>query len=252
MNRFRFAGMMLLTLLLAAPIASAQDGWPGCPWGAAYEELEHGYVAECFIATTATESIAPKAAGLAAPAPAVSPNQGWPGCPWGAAYEELEHGYVAECFIATAATGSIPGVAERRPTMSRTFNQMVGEALADVPSISPLEARSRMAADPKVLMIDVRDAADIAATGIIPGAIAISYGALTYQADNEVPEGWRAPQLADRSRPIITTCILGPLGALGGKLLHDMGFTDVSILQGGVQAWTDAGLLTQPFPPKGS
>jgi len=131
--------------------------------------------------------------------------------------------------------------------MSRTFNQMAAEALADVPSISPEEAHRRMAADPKVLMIDVRDAADIAATGIIPGAVAISYGALTYQADTEVPEGWRSAQLADRSRPIITTCILGPLGALGGKLLHDMGFTDVSILEGGVQAWTDAGLPTQPF-----
>ena len=131
--------------------------------------------------------------------------------------------------------------------MSRTFNQMAAEALAEVPSISPEEAHRRMAADPKVLMIDVRDAADIAATGIIPGAVAISYGALTYQADNEVPESWRAAQLADRSRPIITTCILGPLGALGGKLLHDMGFTDVSILEGGVQAWTDAGLPTQPF-----
>jgi rhodanese-related sulfurtransferase len=44
------------------------------------------------------------------------------------------------------------------------------------------------------------------------------------------------------ARPIVTTCILGPLGALGGKLLHDMGFTNVQILEGGVQAWIDAGL----------
>ncbi|MFZ2420533.1 MAG: rhodanese-like domain-containing protein, partial [Anaerolineae bacterium] len=64
----------------------------------------------------------------------------------------------------------------------------------------------------------------------------------TYLADNEVPESWRDPRLADRSRPIITTCILGPLGAIGGKLLHDMGFTNVQILEGGVQAWIEAGL----------
>jgi hypothetical protein len=37
---------------------------------------------------------------------------------------------------------------------------------------------------------------------------------------------------ADRSRPVITTCILGPLGALGGKLLTDMGSSDVKILAG--------------------
>jgi rhodanese-related sulfurtransferase len=248
MNRFGFAGMMLFTLLLAAPMASAQDDWPSCPWGAAYEELVHGYVAECFTATTASESIASKAAGLAAPAPEVIPEQGWPGCPWGYGFNPMIHGDVLECLNRPpAATEAASKPAGRSRIMSRTFNQMVGEALADVPSISPVEARSRMAANPKVLMIDVRDAADIAATGIIPGAIAISYGALTYQADNEVPEGWRAPQLADRSRPIITTCIVGPLGALGGKLLHDMGFTDVSILQGGVQAWIDAGLPTQPL-----
>ena len=105
-----------------------------------------------------------------------------------------------------------------------------------------------MDSDRNTLVIDVRDAADITASGIIPGAVAISYGALTYQADNGVPPEWRSPQLADRSRPIITNCQVGPLGALAGKLLHDMGFTNVSILAGGIQAWKDAGFPTQKFP----
>jgi rhodanese-related sulfurtransferase len=123
-----------------------------------------------------------------------------------------------------------------------TFGQMAAEALAVVPSLTPAEARQRLAAYPDTLVIDVRDAADVAQTGTVPGAANFSYGALTYLADNQVPETWREPQLADRSRPIITTCILGPLGAMGGKLLHDMGFTDVSVLDGGVQAWIEAGL----------
>jgi hypothetical protein len=37
-------------------------------------------------------------------------------------------------------------------------------------------------------VIDVRDAADIAMTGTVPGAVNISLGSLTYKADNEVPE----------------------------------------------------------------
>jgi rhodanese-related sulfurtransferase len=57
-------------------------------------------------------------------------------------------------------------------------------------------------------------------------------------ADNEVPQEWREPELEDRSRPIITVCEVGPLGALAGKLLQDMGFTNVSILEGGTQAWS--------------
>lgn len=123
-----------------------------------------------------------------------------------------------------------------------TFGQMAAAAFAAVPGVTPREAQARLAANPDTLVIDVRDAADIAQTGTIPGAVNLSFGALTYLADNEVPEDWRDPRLADRSRPIITTCILGPLGALGGKLLHDMGFTNVSILAGGVQAWIEAGL----------
>lgn len=128
------------------------------------------------------------------------------------------------------------------PAQTTTFAGLAAAALAAVPSVTPAEAQRRLAADPYTLVIDVRDAADVAVTGTVPGALNISYGALTYQADHQAPEPWRAPQLSDHDRPIITTCILGPLGALGGKLLHDMGFTDVAILEGGVQAWMEAGL----------
>jgi rhodanese-related sulfurtransferase len=106
-----------------------------------------------------------------------------------------------------------------------------------------------MEQDPNTLVIDPRDAADIPATGIIPGAMAISYGSLTYRADNEVPPEWRELELQDRSRPIITACRSGPLGALAGKLLQDMGFTNVSILEGGTQAWKDAGFPVDEFEP---
>lgn len=126
--------------------------------------------------------------------------------------------------------------------LSKTFGRMAEEAFRAVPTIKAADLQRRQKKEPDLLVIDVRDAADIAQTGTVPGAVNLSYGALTYLADNEVPEGWRDPRLADRSRPIITTCILGPLGAMGGKLLHDMGFTNVSVLEGGVQAWIEAGL----------
>jgi len=129
--------------------------------------------------------------------------------------------------------------------MAKTFNQMVAEAMAEVPVISPAEAHRQMQEDPRTLVIDPRDAVDISATGIISEAMNISYGALTYKADNELPPEWREPELEDRSRPIITTCETGELGALAGKLLKDMGFSNVSILEGGTQAWKDAGFPTQ-------
>jgi rhodanese-related sulfurtransferase len=123
----------------------------------------------------------------------------------------------------------------------KTFNLMVTEALAEVPTISPAEADQAMRSNPNTLVIDVRDAADIAATGLIPGAVNISLGSLTYKADNEVPQEWRDPKLENRARPIITTCESGGMAALAGKLLKDMGFTNVRILKGGTVAWKAAG-----------
>ena len=128
--------------------------------------------------------------------------------------------------------------------MAKTFNQMAEEAMSEVPVINAVEAHQRIEKNPGTLVIDPRDAADVAATGMVAGAMNISYGALTYQADNELPEDWRNPELQDRSRPIITACEVGPLGALAGKLLKDMGFTNVSILEGGLEAWKEAGFST--------
>ena len=130
-------------------------------------------------------------------------------------------------------------------TMPKAFGQMVSEATAAVPALKPAEVQLRQKQDPNTLVIDVRDAADIAATGRIPGAVNISYGSLTYKADQGVPQEWRDPRLQDRSRPIITNCTLGPLGALGAKLLKDMGFTNVAFVEGGIQGWKDAGLPTE-------
>ncbi len=84
----------------------------------------------------------------------------------------------------------------------------------------------------------------IPVTGVIPGAVNISLGTLTYKADNEVPPDWRDRNLADRSRPIITTCETGEMAALAGKLLKDMGFTNARILKGGTVAWKDVGYPT--------
>ena len=129
--------------------------------------------------------------------------------------------------------------------MAKTFKQMVDEATGEVPTVNPAEARKRMQQDPRTLVVDVRDAAEINATGMIPDAMNISLGTLTYKADNEIDESWREPALKDRARPIITTCEIGPMAALGGKLLKDMGFANVSILEGGTQAWKDAGFPTK-------
>jgi rhodanese-related sulfurtransferase len=128
--------------------------------------------------------------------------------------------------------------------MAKTFRQMVAEAREGTPAVSPQEAERRMREEPNTLVVDVRDAQDLGGTGIIPGALNVSLGTLPIRADQELPEAMRNSELQDRERPIITTCGGGGQASLAAKLLKDMGFQNVSIMEGGTNGWKQAGLPT--------
>ncbi len=132
--------------------------------------------------------------------------------------------------------------------MAKTFMQMVAEAEAEVPGINVEEAQQRLRNDPATLVVDVRDLAERRASVMVAGAIPISTGTLPIAADTEVPEAWRDPRLQDRSTAVITVCDLGPMSAIAAKTLKEMGFTNVTYLEGGTQAWKEAGLPTEPPP----
>ena len=128
--------------------------------------------------------------------------------------------------------------------MAKTFMQMVQEAKAEVPGVSPVEAQRRFLEDPDALLLEVRDAGNIPVDEKAPNAVNVSLGTLPIRADLEVPEERRDLRLQDRSRQVVTTCGLGNLAALGARLLKEMGFTNVAYMEGGMQAWKDAGLPT--------
>jgi len=128
--------------------------------------------------------------------------------------------------------------------MAMSFMQMAEEAMAQVQGISANEVQKRLEQDSNTLLVDVRDAADISSTGLAAGASNISLGMLPVKADLELPEDWRDPGLQDRSRPVITTCQLGPNGAIAARVLKDMGFTNVHYMDGGMEAWKADGLPT--------
>ena len=129
--------------------------------------------------------------------------------------------------------------------MAKTFGQMVSEAREQVEVLSPQDAQAKMQGDPNVVVVDVREAEDIASTGSVPGAVNIPLGVLPLKADTELPESTRDARLQDRSTPVITTCGGGGQAALAAKLLKDMGFTNVSMIDGGTRGWKAAGLPTE-------
>jgi len=125
--------------------------------------------------------------------------------------------------------------------MEKSFSERVAEAKAEVPAISPQAARERKEQDPNILFIDPRNAADISAsTGIIPGALNLPLGRLNESADADLPG-----ELASRSRPIVTACQAGPMGALAAHALKKRGFTNVCFMDGGTQGWLNAGYPTR-------
>lgn len=124
--------------------------------------------------------------------------------------------------------------------MEKSFSERVAEAKAEVPAISPQAARERKEQDSNILFIDPRNAADISAsTGIIPGALNLPLGKLNESADADLPG-----ELASRSRPIVTACQAGPMGALAAHALKKRGFTNVCFMDGGTQGWLNAGFPT--------
>lgn len=125
--------------------------------------------------------------------------------------------------------------------MAKTFKEMVTEARANVSGISSAEAREKMKENPDTLVIDVQDAKDAGACGLIPSSVNISLGMLPIRADLELPEHLREPRLADRNKPVIVTCGAGGQASLGAYLLKQMGFTDVAYIDGGTTAWKEAG-----------
>ena len=118
----------------------------------------------------------------------------------------------------------------------KTVQQMLADAEARVPRISPDEAKG-LVGRPDVLFLDVREPAEVAASGKVPGAVAIPRGLVEFRADPASPMHDAA---FDRAKTVVAYCASGGRSALVGKVLKDMGYENVRNL-GGFKGWVDAG-----------
>ena len=124
--------------------------------------------------------------------------------------------------------------------MNKTFNKSVKESRE---SLDIIEHTLKNLIDKKedLTIIDVNDKEETDSRGMIQGAFNISLGTLHYKADQEVPESFKDNRIQDRNKKVVVTCGLGLCAAIGGKLLKDMGFKDVVLLDGGVGKWVEDG-----------
>lgn len=119
--------------------------------------------------------------------------------------------------------------------MTTGVKQMLESANANVPKITPDQAAG-MIAKGNTLVLDVRDAPEVAASGRIAGAVNVSRGMLEFRADPESPHH---DQNFEKGKTVILYCVSGGRASLAGKLLKDMGYDHVYNL-GGFKDWTGA------------
>ncbi len=124
--------------------------------------------------------------------------------------------------------------------MNQSIMDIVAAAKNVVPSISAQEA-VKLRGRNDVLFVDVRDAEEVAETGMIAGAINISRGMLEFRADETTPYHNEA---FSRDKKVILYCASGGRSALSGKALLDMGYADVWNL-GAFKDWEESGLPTE-------
>ena len=129
--------------------------------------------------------------------------------------------------------------------MATSVKEMLEAANAAVPKISAAQARDMMGKG-DTLVVDVRDAPELAASGKVAGAVHVSRGMLEFRADPQSP--YHDKSFA-KDKTVILYCGSGGRAALAGKMLKDLGYDRVYNL-GGFKDWADAGgEVEKPIEP---
>ena len=115
-------------------------------------------------------------------------------------------------------------------TVALIYNEIAGR-LSGIRRLGPAEVTA-LINHGNALLVDVRGASDFE-----KGHIAGSKNVQMTQFD---PEN---KQLAPaKSLPVVMVCKVGQTASLAAKRLRKAGFTDVAVLEGGIQAWQAADL----------
>ncbi len=127
-----------------------------------------------------------------------------------------------------------------QPPTRTTVGDLLAEARAELRRVSPAEA-DRAAAEGAVL-VDIRSDSQRAADGLLPCAKHIPRNALEWRLDPSSEH--RDRDCTRRGLRIILICDEGYQSSLAAATLRRFG-VDATDVEGGVQAWREAGLRIQ-------
>lgn len=120
----------------------------------------------------------------------------------------------------------------------KTVEQLLREARTRLARLGPEEARRAL--EEGALLIDIRSDGQRERDGLIPGAKVVPRNELEWKLDPD--SDYRDPELARPDAEVIVCCNAGYQSSLAAAALQDLGFERATDLDGGFQAWRDAGL----------
>jgi len=116
--------------------------------------------------------------------------------------------------------------------------EVVARAKATIKECTVTQARKVLT--PSTLLIDIREPAEFN-RGHIPGAVLSPRGLLEFEIHPLVQRTATEADVAAEDRQIILYCGTGGRSALAAETLTNMGYRDVTSMDGGIVAWSTAG-----------
>ena len=120
----------------------------------------------------------------------------------------------------------------------KSSQTLIKEALEEVKTISPEQALD-LVNNNKCNLIDIRDAIELQKTGKIENSSNIPRGLLEFWIHPD-SEFFRNEKL-DKNKEIVLFCAAGGRSALAAKTLKNMGFKNVSHIDGGLASMKNSG-----------
>ena len=120
----------------------------------------------------------------------------------------------------------------------KSSQTLIKEALEEVKTISPEQALD-LINNNKCNLIDIRDAIELQKTGKIENSSNIPRGLLEFWIHPD-SEFFRNEKL-DKNKEIVLFCAAGGRSALAAKTLKNMGFKNVSHIDGGFASMKNSG-----------
>ncbi|TMK89797.1 MAG: molybdopterin-synthase adenylyltransferase MoeB [Actinobacteria bacterium] len=115
------------------------------------------------------------------------------------------------------------------------YRELLRQVKAEIDEIDAETARELFEGPQRPLVVDVRRR-DEWDEGHIPGAVHIPRGSLESRVEKATP---------DRERPVVVYCSVGERSAFAARTLGELGYEDVSSLNGGFTEWKRNGFPIQ-------